>query len=309
MELPVIEKYIEAEKLAADLGLKMIYGGKGAVRLNTVNVSRPGLLLAGFTDYFGENRIQVLGNAEFEYLLTMTHTVRRTKLEILAQQEVPCIVISRSREPFEELLDVVHRYEIPLFVTDNSTSSLINRLVMYLNKLLAPSITRHAGLLDVYGTGILLTGRSGIGKSETALEMVKRGHRLIADDSVIVNRIDDRLLGTSPDMIRYFMEIRGIGIIDVRMLYGVGSVMQEKEIELVVELETWDDSKFYDRLGDKPQYEEILGVTLPKLIIPVKPGRNLSIILEAAARNSRLKEQGYDAAQELINRTMGGNTK
>ena len=249
MELPVIEKYVEAEKLAADLGLKLIYGGKGAMRLNTVNVSRPGLLLAGFTDYFGENRIQVLGNAEFEYLLTMTHTVRRTKLEILAQQEIPCIIISRSREPFEELLDVVHRYEIPLFVTDNSTSSLVNVLVMYLNKILAPSITRHAGLLDVYGTGILLTGRSGIGKSETALEMVKRGHRLIADDSVIINRIDDRLLGTSPDMIRYFMEIRGIGIIDVRMLYGVGSVLQEKEIELVVELETWDDSKFYDRLG------------------------------------------------------------
>ena len=155
----------------------------------------------------------------------------------------------------------------------------------------------------MYGTGILLTGRSGIGKSETALEMVKRGHRLIADDSVIINRIDDRLLGTSPDMIRYFMEIRGIGIIDVRMLYGVGSVLQEKEIELVVELETWDDSKFYDRLGDKPQYEEILGVKLPKLIIPVKPGRNLSIILEAAARNSRLKEQGYDAAQEPVSYT------
>ena len=304
MELPVIEKNITAEKMAKDLSFKLIYSGKGELTLNTVNVSRPGLLLAGFTDYFGENRIQVLGNAEMEYLQTFDRETRLKKLSVLASQEIPCIIISRGRDSFDELIEVCEKYNLPLFSSDHTTSSLLHILVMYLNKLLAPTITRHAGLLDVYGMGILITGKSGIGKSETALEMVKRGHRLIADDSVIIGRIDDRLIGSSPEMIRYFMEIRGIGIIDVRSMYGVGSVLMEKQIDLVVELEKWDDNKLYDRLGDKRMYEEVLGIQLPKITIPVKPGRNLSIILEVAARNARLKELGYDAAKEIINRTM-----
>ena len=304
MEQTVIEKKVAVSKFAADLNCKVVLGGEAEMLLNTVNVSRPGLLLAGFTDYFGVNRVQVLGNAEFEYLLAMEAEARTAALTRLAEQTIPCIIVSRGREIFPELLTVCGRHHIPLMVCDHTTGSIINLLVIYLNRELAPSLTRHGGLLDVYGMGILLTGKSGIGKSETALEMVKRGHRMIADDSVIIKRIDAKLIGSCPEMIRYFMEIRGIGIIDVRSMYGVGSVLQEKQIDLVVELENWDENKVYDRLGDKPLYEEILGVTLPKLIIPVRPGRNLAIILEVAARNSRLKELGYDAAKEIINRSL-----
>ncbi len=299
-----IEKTVSVKDFGEALGLETLHGGSGKIKLNTVNVSRPGLLLAGFKDYFGENRIQVLGNAEIEYLLTFSHDERLKKLEGFALHEIPCLIVSRSRDIVPELEEIAQKLRIPLFLSGHNTSSLINLLVMYLNKLLAPSLTRHAGLMDVYGMGLLITGKSGIGKSETALEMIKRGHRLVADDSVIIERIDNRLIGTSPEVIRYFMELRGIGIIDVRSMYGVGSVLIEKQIDLVVEMERWDDNKTYDRLGDKRTYEEILGITLPKLTIPVKPGRNLSIILEVAARNSRLKELGYDAAKEIINRTM-----
>ena len=303
MELSVVEKKVKAEEFAAALGYRLLNAGSGEMNLTTVSVSRPGLLLTGFTDYFGENRIQVLGNAEVEYLLKCDSACITRRLSVLCEQEIPCIIISRGREDIPEILAVCQKYKMPLFLTALDTNAVVNRLVMYLNKLLAPSLTRHAGLLDVYGMGVLITGKSGIGKSETALEMVKRGHRLVADDSVIIERIADRLIGSSPEMIRYFMEIRGIGIIDVRSMYGVGSVLAEKEIDIVVELENWDDTKRYDRIGDKQVVQEILGVTLPRFTIPVRPGRNLSIILEVAARNSRLKELGYDAAKEIINRT------
>ena len=256
-------------------------------------------------DYFGENRVQVLGNAEIEFLRKMGKEEERACLEQLLQREIPCIIVSRNRSVPEPLLELCQKYKVPLFRSENTTTSVINALVIFLNRLLAPSESRHAGLIDVYGMGILLIGKSGIGKSETALELVKRGHRLVADDSVIIKRIDDRLEGTSPELIRYFMELRGIGIIDVKSMYGVGSVVKQKDIELVIELERWEEGKAYDRLGDERQYEEILGVSLPKITIPVRPGRNLAIIIEVAAINSRLKQHGYDAAKEMINRTIG----
>ncbi|MBQ2712165.1 MAG: HPr(Ser) kinase/phosphatase [Clostridia bacterium] len=308
MEESVIEQTIAVKRFAEELGLRLVYSGCEELRLDTVNVSRPGLALAGFTDYFGENRIQVLGNAEMEYLLAESSEGRKKALSRLCEgHQIPCVIVCHNRDVFPELVQTVERFRLPLFVTDRSTTSLINLLVMYLNKLLAPSLTMHAGLMDVYGMGILIIGKSGIGKSETALELIKRGHRLIADDSVVVKRIDDELIGTCPEIIRYFMELRGIGIIDVRALYGIGSVLQEKSVDLVVELEDWNEQKQYDRLGDEPMYTDILGVRVPKFTVPVKPGRNLSIIMEVAARNARLKAFGYDAAKEIIARSYRGD--
>ena len=304
-ENELIVEEISAQDFAEELGVHTVYAGEKNIAFNTTNVSRPGLFLAGFMDYFGENRVQVLGNAEIEFLRKMGKEEERACLEQLLQREIPCIIVSRNRSVPEPLLELCQKYKVPLFRSENTTTSVINALVIFLNRLLAPSESRHAGLIDVYGMGILLIGKSGIGKSETALELVKRGHRLVADDSVIIKRIDDRLEGTSPELIRYFMELRGIGIIDVKSMYGVGSVVKQKDIELVIELERWEEGKAYDRLGDERQYEEILGVSLPKITIPVRPGRNLAIIIEVAAINSRLKQLGYDAAKEMINRTIG----
>ncbi len=203
----------------------------------------------------------------------------------------------------QEIIEEARLTGVPILRTDKVTTALMNDLFFYLNKKLAPSITMHGVLMDVSGVGILITGHSGVGKSETAMELIKRGHRLVADDSVIVKRVSDSLVGTSPETIRYFMELRGIGII--KNMYGSGSILNEKEIELVMELENWVDGKEYDRLGEGTQYETILGCKVMKHTIPVKPGRNLSIIIEVAARNFRLKSMGYDAAQELIGRTIG----
>ena len=193
----------------------------------------------------------------------------------------------------------------PIFRSGKMTTLLMSDLVIYLNRLLAPSTTIHGVLMDVFGVGMLLTGSSGVGKSETAMELIKRGHRLVADDSVLIKRVENELIGTSPERIRYFMELRGIGIINVKNMYGSGSVLGEKEVELVMELEPWKKEKEYDRIGGERNTEEILGVKVPKLVIPISPGRNLAILIEVAARNSRLKEMGYDAAQELIQRTIG----
>lgn len=196
------------------------------------------------------------------------------------------------------------KYKRPVFLSDEVTSTLDNELVMYLNDLLAPTTTSHGVLLDVYGVGVLITGKSGIGKSETALELIKRGHRLVADDAVIVKNIKNTILGSAPASIRYFMEIRGIGIIDIRNMYGVGSVAKEQEIELVIELELWDEQKNYERLGLGQLYYEILGKKIPSILLPVRPGRNLAIVVESAAMNHRLKERGFNAAEELNNRIM-----
>lgn len=299
----MVEVTVTVEDFAKQLDLLVIERGRGTITLNTVNVSRPGLQLAGFFDYFGANRIQVLGNAEMQFLRKMTYEDRVYTLTQFFKYPIPCIILARDLTPMPEFIEIARQGGVPVMVAHTTTTAIINHLVMYLNRLVAPSVSMHAGLIDVYGVGMLLTGKSGIGKSETALELVKRGHRLIADDSVIISRIENTLIGTAPPAIRYFMEIRGMGIIDVKSMYGIGAVMQEKNIELVVELEIWDENKRYDRLGNQKLFESILGITLPKSIIPVRPGRNLAIILEVAARNHRQKEMGYDAVQELLKRT------
>ena len=295
---------IPIEKIVKELDLEMIYSSESQyIDVSTSDINRPGLQFAGFFDYFASERIQVLGKVEITYLENMDPIVREQQLNRFFQYEFPCLIISRDMDIPEYIIELSQKYKRSLLRSTLSTSSLIQKLINYLGSALAPKITRHGVLVDVYGAGVFLMGESGIGKSETALELVKRGHRLVADDAVEIKKVtDNRLIGESPELIRHFMEIRGIGIIDIKSMYGVGAVINNKPLDIVIYLEFWDNSKEYDRLGLAEEYMEILGVKLPKIVIPVRPGRNLAIIVEVAARNWRLKHMGYNAAQELDNR-------
>ncbi len=300
------QETILLESFCSALDLEIVFAGRGRVMLSSYSVTRPGLQLAGYFKYFDATRIMVLGNAEYEFLRDLSPETRRERIRtLLSYKEIPCIILSRDLPALQEIIEEARLTGLPILRTDKVTTALMNDLFFYLNKKLAPSTTVHGVLMDVSGVGILITGHSGVGKSETAMELIKRGHRLVADDSVIIKRVADSLIGSSPELIRYFMELRGIGIINIKNMYGSGSILNEKEIELVMELENWDEAKEYDRLGDGTLYETILDRKVMKHIIPVKPGRNLSIIIEVAARNFRLKSMGYDAAQELISRTIG----
>ncbi|HIX07329.1 MAG TPA: HPr(Ser) kinase/phosphatase [Candidatus Borkfalkia faecipullorum] len=300
------QETILLESFCSALDLEIVFAGRGRVMLSSYSVTRPGLQLAGYFKYFDATRIMVLGNAEYEFLRDLSPETRRERIRtLLSYKEIPCIILSRDLPALQEIIEEARLTGLPILRTDKVTTALMNDLFFYLNKKLAPSTTVHGVLMDVSGVGILITGHSGVGKSETAMELIKRGHRLVADDSVIIKRVADSLIGSSPELIRYFMELRGIGIINIKNMYGSGSILNEKEIELVMELENWDEGKEYDRLGDGTLYETILDRKVMKHIIPVKPGRNLSIIIEVAARNFRLKSMGYDAAQELISRTIG----
>ncbi len=294
------------DKFASDLNFEMLYAGRGTITLSSISVDRPGLRLAGFYSYFDTQRILVIGLTEHEYLRSFSEEERKEKIQKLFDcGEIPCIVFSRDLPVFPEFMEGARASYTPVFRSSKMTTSVISDLFVYLNRLLAPTTAMHGVLLDVFGVGIMLTGKSGVGKSETAMELIKRGHRLVADDSVLIRKIENELVGTSPDRIRYFMELRGIGIINVKNMYGSGAVMNEKEIEFIMEMRPWEQDKEYDRLGDQEDFEEILGVKIPKLLIPVSPGRNLAILIEVAARNQRLKSMGYDAADELIQRTIG----
>jgi len=300
------DETVMLDKFASDLNLEMLYAGRGHIQLSSLSVDRPGLRLAGFYSYFETRQIMVFGMTEHNYLRSFSDEERRDKIEKLFEcGEIPCVIFSNDLPVLPEFMECARAKHCPIFRTGNSDTSLMSDLFIYLNRVLAPSTTVHGVLMDVSGVGILITGNSGVGKSETAMELIKRGHRLVADDSVLVKRLQGELIGTSPERIRYFMELRGIGIINVKNMYGSGSVQTEKEIELVVEMEHWRRDKEYDRLGGERNIEKILGLELPKLVIPVSPGRNLAILIEVAARNQRLKSMGYDATQELIQRTIG----
>ncbi len=294
------------DKFASDLGLEMLYAGRGIITLTTISVDRPGLRLAGFFSYFDAQRIMVIGLTEHEYMHSFPSDQRLEKIRKLFDcGEIPCVIFARDLPVLPEFMECARATGTPIFRTSKMTSSLIVDLSIYLNRLLAPMTTVHGVLMDVFGAGILLMGNSGVGKSETAMELIKRGHRLVADDSVLIRRIENDLVGTAPERIRYFMELRGIGIINVKNMYGSGAVMTEKAIELVMELEPWRKDKEYDRIGGEENVETILGLNVPKLTIPVSAGRNLAILIEVAARDQRLKNMGYDAASELIARTIG----
>lgn len=265
------------------------------------DVNRPGLQLMGFYEYFNAERIQVCGNMEFAYMASINEDVRRARLDALFATKIPLFVVARGHELYPEMTEIAEKYGVPLMRTETSTGEFIAALIAFLNLKLAPRITRHGVLIEVYGEGVLIVGESGVGKSETAIELVKRGHRLVADDAVEIKRVSNiSLVGSSPDNIRHFLELRGIGIINTRRLFGVGAVKVSEKINMIIELEMWDSEKVYDRMGVDNEYVSILGVQVPSLTIPVKPGRNLAMIIEVAAMNNRQKKMGYNAAEELL---------
>lgn len=267
--------------------------------------NRPGLQFSGYFNHFANDRMQIIGRAEMTYLETLDEETRRERLETYFSYEMPCIVICRGLECPEDLAKLAREKDVPVYGSTIYTTRFQAMAILYLNRMLAPRETIHGVLIDVHGIGVLLTGDSGVGKSESALELIKRGHQLVADDVVEVIRVsDNRLTGESPEMVRYFMEIRGIGIIDIRSMFGVGSVTRTKTIDVVIHLEHWVKEREYDRLGMVEETTEILGVKIPYILLPVKPGRNLAIVIEVAARNFQLRRMGYNAAEALDNRLM-----
>lgn len=300
----MVEKFkVQLKKILDEFNLESIFvpGDPAEIYIEETDVNRPGLQLMGFYEYFNPERIQIIGKMEFAYLATIDEPLRRERLEMLFAQKLPALIITRELPYFPEMLEFAKKYEVPLLRSKDSTSNFMSALITFLNLNLAPRITRHGVLIEVYGEGMFITGESGVGKSETAIELVKRGHRLVADDAVEIRKVSNiSLVGTSPENIRHFLELRGIGIINARRLFGIGAVKVTEKIDIVVELEPWDSEKIYDRMGVDNEYISILGVNVPLVTIPVKPGRNLAVILEVAAMNNRQKKMGYNAAQELL---------
>lgn len=271
------------------------------IYIETKNISRPGLELTGFLNYFDKRRILIFGNTEMGFLSNFSDRECYDALSQIFSLGPPVIIITRGKKPLDQMLKLSMLYNVPILGTDEATSSVIASLVYFLNAELAQRITQHGVLVEVYGEGILITGDSGVGKSEAAIELIKRGHRLIADDSIEIRRISNHLLvGTSPENIRHFIELRGIGIINARRIFGMGAVKLKENIDLEVRLELWNSRTEYDRLGVDSEFTDILGVKIPIVKIPVKPGRNLAIIIEIAALNNRQKKMGYNAAKELL---------
>lgn len=296
---------VSMQQIIDELELEELYMPKPAdeVLISENEVNRPGLQLVNFYDYFNPERIQIMGKTEFAYLASIGEEKRTDIIDRLFKTGIPALIITRDLECFPELLALAEKEGVPVLRTKDGTSSFVAALIAFLNLNLAPRITRHGVLIEIYGEGVLILGESGVGKSETAIELVKRGHRLVADDAVEIRKVSNiSLVGTSPDNIRHFLELRGIGIINARRLFGVGAVKVTEKIDLVVELEIWNPEKLYDRMGIDNEYVSILGVNVPSATIPVKPGRNLAVILEVAAMNNRQKKMGYNAAHELLDR-------
>ena len=275
------------------------------VVLSHPDVNRPALQLTGFFDHFDRERVQIIGYVEQAYINTLPREVRMERYDKLLSSEIPCVVYSRGQEPDEDMQNLCLHYQVPLMVSEKSTSDLMAEVIRWLKVKLAPCISIHGVLVDVFGEGVLIMGESGIGKSEAALELIKRGHRLVSDDVVEIRKVSDAtLVGSAPDITKHFIELRGIGIIDVKSLYGVESVKDTQNIDMVIKLEDWDKDKEYDRLGLTEEYTEFLGNKVVCHSLPIRPGRNLAIIVETAAVNNRQKKMGYNAAQELYRRVQ-----
>ena len=288
--------------IAEEHALKVLHAAKDyeTKKIVTYDVNRPAMQLAGFYNYFDPARIQIIGRVESTYLDTLSDEDRRAAFERFMQYDISALVICHGMQPFPECMEMAEKYDRTVLITPEDTSEFQAGVISSLRNHLAPRTTVHGVLVEIYGEGVLLTGDSGIGKSETALELIKRGHRLIADDAVEIKKVGrDRLVGDAPEMIRYYMELRGIGVVNVRRIYGIGAVKPESGIDLVVHLEPWEEGKAYDRLGLTSESETILGVEIPRVTIPVRPGRNLAVILELAAMNNRQKKLGYNAAEAL----------
>ena len=276
-----------------------------AIQVEQTDINRPALQLTGFFEHFPTDRVQVIGHVENTYLGTLDEGRRRYIYDEILGAKIPCVIYCRSTQPESDMIAAGNKYGVPILVTDKTTSAFMAEIIRWLNVELAPTITIHGVLVDVFGEGVLIMGESGIGKSEAALELLKRGHRLVADDVVEISKVsDETLVGTSPGITRHFIELRGIGIIDVKTLFGVESVKETQNIDMVIKLEEWNRDKEYDRLGLEEQYTEFLGNKVVCHSIPIRPGRNLAIIVESAAVNHRQKKMGYNAAQELYRRVQ-----
>jgi HPr kinase/phosphorylase len=294
---------IPLSKIIHELQLETAFLPKSAddILIQSRDVVRPGMELNGYHEYFDPNRIAVLGRAEMYMLESLKPERRAMALDSYLSLKPPAVIVARGIDPGKDFMEIAETYHVPVLRTTESTSNVVASLVAYLNVELAPRITRHGVLVEVYGEGILLVGDSGVGKSETAIELIKRGHRLIADDAVEIRRVSSKsLVGQSPENIRHFIELRGIGIINARRIFGMGAVKLQERIDMCINLEIWDATKVYDRMGMDSEYTEILGIKVPVMTIPVKPGRNLAIIIEVAAMNNRQKKMGYNAAYELL---------
>lgn len=282
--------------------LNVIYGPEGyrERRITIEDVNRPGLQLTGFFDYFDKERMQLLGLVEISYLEGISSEKRAVVFDTLFSYHTPAVIFARGLRPYPECMRMAEKHQQVILGTQENTANIMSTLIAYLRAALSPTITRHGVLVEVYGEGVMLVGESGVGKSETAIELVKRGHRLIADDAVEIRRTPNGgLVGTAPELIRHYIELRGIGVVDVRRLFGMSAIKLESDIDVVINLEPWNDGTFYDRLGADDLYTSILDVPVPTLTIPVKPGRNLAIIIEVAAMNNRNKKMGYNAALEF----------
>lgn len=294
-------------KLIEDFQLEVLYEPQNVESILVVksDINRPGLQMVGFSKFFDTTRIQIMGKVEFTFLEQFSTDEREKRLENFFSLGFPALVITRGLQIFPEMKEFAEKYEIPLLRSEYGTSQFMSMVIRYLNQQLAPRKTRHGVLCEIYGEGILIMGESGVGKSEAAIELVKRGHRLVADDAVEIKKVSDSMLiGSSPEIIRHFVEVRGIGIIDVKEIFGMGAIKDEQQIDMVIHLESWDKNKQYDRLGMVDEYTNIMGINVPSLTIPVKLGRNIAVIVEVAAMNNRQKKMGYNAAVELNNRLM-----
>ena len=295
--LKIIDK-MKLENLTPEIDLK-------GIRINQPDINRPALQLAGYFEHFDATRLQIIGYVEYTYMEGMEEDRKRFIYDKLLSEEIPAIVFCRELQPDPIFMEIARKYKVPVFMTKKATSPFMAEIIRWLNVKLAPCISVHGVLVDVFGEGVLITGESGIGKSEAALELIKRGHRLVTDDVVEIRKVsDETLIGTAPDITKHFIELRGIGIVDVKTLFGVSSVKDTQNIDLVIRLEDWDKDKEYDRLGLEEEYTEYLGNKVVCHNIPIRPGRNLAIICESAAVNHRQKKMGYNAAQELYSRVQ-----
>ena len=295
--------YVTLKTFIGEIGLEQFYMpvDPESIRLTATDIDRPGLELVGYLDYYSNRYVVVFGLTEMSFLKAKSEKEQLLCLEPLFEKKPPAIIVARGMQPLPAMLVCAEKYGVPLLISPDNTSVTTAAIVSYLNVELAPRITRHGVLVEVYGEGCLLIGDSGVGKSETAIELVKRGHRLIADDAVEIKRVSKRsLVGSSPENIRHFIELRGIGIINASRIFGIGAVKVSEKIDLVINLELWNSKKVYDRMGMEDEYMEILGLEVPVVTIPVKPGRNLAVIIEVAAMNHRQKKMGYNGAVELL---------
>lgn len=293
---------VSIDEFTQNCDLEVVNCKQDCISLSSICVNRPGLFLSGYEDYFAQSRVQVIGHAEMYYLQSLVEEERFTKLKRLFQLRIPCLILSRGHLATDKIIELSNLYDVPIFSSDKMTSEVITKIINYLSEILSPQISTHGTLVNINDIGVLIIGDSGVGKSETALELVHKGHRLISDDAVVLKKITNNIIGQPPNVINGFMEIRGVGIIDLDRIYGLSSLQSSKKIDLVIELENWKEGQEYDRVGRDLKTAEILGLKIPKIVIPVSSGRNLAIVIEAAASNFRLRKLGFIAADIIDSR-------